>query len=227
MLLYRFTAQDAAGAWQPLCPPDPDGQRLGFPQPGPRGDIVIWCTAGALGKCVRVGYAPWRSLPDGTSLAPYHRACVNMMRADYCGDDRPTTRDGTLIDVYDRVGVNRRSRRATGSASRPPGASKARSASPGCGFPRTCRSGRRRGTCARGSPSRRRRAARRRRPPRSERRSSSTARAETQATGFWGLSGLAMIQPRMAARRRWTRSSAMWCDCFQRTRIREIVLLPR
>lgn len=106
VLLYRFTAQDAAGAWQPLCPPDPAGERLGFPQPGPQGDIVIWCTAGALGKCVRFGYAPWRILPDGTALAPYHRACVNMMRADYCGDDRPTTRDGTLIEIYDRIGVN-------------------------------------------------------------------------------------------------------------------------
>ena len=106
VLLYAFTTPDEGGAWQPLCPPDPKGQQLGFPQPGPQGDIVIWCTAGALGKCVRAGYHPWRVLPDGTALAPYHRACVNMMRADYCGDDRPTTRDGTLIDVYDRIGVN-------------------------------------------------------------------------------------------------------------------------
>jgi len=106
VLLYRFTAQDTAGAWQPLCPPDPDGQQLGFPQPGPQGDVVIWCTAGALGKCVRFGYPPWRSLPDGTSLAPYHRACVNMVRADYCGDGRPTTREGMRIQVYDLAGVN-------------------------------------------------------------------------------------------------------------------------
>ena len=31
-----------------------------------------------------------------------------MTRADYCGDDRPTTRDGTLIDIFDRAGVNDR-----------------------------------------------------------------------------------------------------------------------
>jgi hypothetical protein len=106
VLLYGFATPDAAGAWRPLCPPDPNGRQLGFPQPGPHGDIVIWCTAGALGKCVRAGYHPWRTLPDGTALAPYHRACVAMMRADYCGDGRPTTRDGTLIDIYDRIGVN-------------------------------------------------------------------------------------------------------------------------
>jgi hypothetical protein len=30
-----------------------------------------------------------------------YNACVRMMRADYCGDGQATTRDGTLIDLYD------------------------------------------------------------------------------------------------------------------------------
>jgi len=34
-----------------------------------------------------------------------HAACIHMVRADYGGDDRPTTRDGTVIDVYDRFGI--------------------------------------------------------------------------------------------------------------------------
>src|SRR5437016_5841422 len=53
VFLYRFTAPDATGQWQPVCSPDPDGRQLGIPQPGAGGKVAIWCTAGALGKCVR------------------------------------------------------------------------------------------------------------------------------------------------------------------------------
>ena len=105
VLLYGFTSQDASGAWRPICSPGPDGLQLAIPQPGADGELVIWCTSGALGKCVRYGYHPWQRLPDGTSLAPYHRACVNMARADYCGDDRPTTNEGMQIEMQDRAGV--------------------------------------------------------------------------------------------------------------------------
>ena len=106
VFLYRFTAPDAAGKWQPVCSPGPDGLQLGIPQPGAGGNVAIWCTAGALGKCVRFGYHPWAHLPDGTPLSRYHRACVNMVRADYTGDNRPTTRNGMLIDLYDKIGIN-------------------------------------------------------------------------------------------------------------------------
>jgi hypothetical protein len=105
VLLYRLTSQDAAGAWQPACSPGPDGLQAAILQPGAGGELAIWCTSGALGKCVRYGYHPWQRLPDGTSLAPYHRACVNMARADYCGDDRPTTNEGMQIEMQDRAGV--------------------------------------------------------------------------------------------------------------------------
>ena len=30
-----------------------------------------------------------------------------MLRVDYCGDGRSRTRDGTAVDIYDRVGVQR------------------------------------------------------------------------------------------------------------------------
>jgi hypothetical protein len=106
VFLYRFTALDVAGAWQPVCAPDPDGRPLAIPQPGVAGTVAIWCTAGALAKCVRFGYHPWGQLRDGTPLARYHSACVNMVRADYTGDDRPTTRNGMLIDIFDHIGIN-------------------------------------------------------------------------------------------------------------------------
>ena len=33
--------------------------------------------------------------------------CVRMIRADYCGDGRANTRDGTRTEFYDRLGVTR------------------------------------------------------------------------------------------------------------------------
>ena len=34
-----------------------------------------------------------------------HQACVRVLRADYCGDGQGHTRDGTPVDLYDRLGV--------------------------------------------------------------------------------------------------------------------------
>ena len=42
-----------------------------------------------------------------TSLADYHQACTRMLRADYCGDGTPHTVDGTLINIYDGIGIQR------------------------------------------------------------------------------------------------------------------------
>jgi hypothetical protein len=38
-------------------------------------------------------------------LAELHQACTRMVRADYCGDGRPFTLDGRVINVYDGLGV--------------------------------------------------------------------------------------------------------------------------
>jgi hypothetical protein len=63
------------------------------------------CASGAIGKCVRWGYKPWRTTPEGTSLWDHHQACVRMVRADYGGDGIGYTRDGTPIDYYDQIGI--------------------------------------------------------------------------------------------------------------------------
>jgi hypothetical protein len=114
-LLYTLSEQDAAGGWTNACLPDPDGRRLGFPLPGAfdaaghydptHPGILITCTAGAEGKCVRFGYKPWRRAADGTSLEAAYNACVRLVRADYSGDGRGTTRNGQPIDIYDAFGV--------------------------------------------------------------------------------------------------------------------------
>src|SRR5918997_66498 len=63
--------------------------------------------SGAQGKCVRFGYKPWKKIADGRLLRDHHRACIHMVRGDYCGDGTATTRDGTAIDIFDRLGIQR------------------------------------------------------------------------------------------------------------------------
>jgi ADYC domain len=115
-MLYGLSEQDPeSGEWRNACLPDPDGRRLGFPlagaftadgryQPAPT-KLLITCTGGAEGKCVRFGYKPWGHAADGTPLLPYYQACVRLVRADYAGDGRGTTKNGQPIDIYDGLGL--------------------------------------------------------------------------------------------------------------------------
>ena len=57
---------------------------------------------GVIAKCVDWGYAPWALGAD------VHQSCTRLARADYCGDGRPWTLDGTTIDAYDVLGVQAR-----------------------------------------------------------------------------------------------------------------------
>jgi hypothetical protein len=59
---------------------------------------------GAIGKCVRAGYKPWKMMPDGRPGRDYHQACTRLIRADYCGDGISHTRDGVRIEIIDRIG---------------------------------------------------------------------------------------------------------------------------
>lgn len=108
-----------SGRWEKLCQPDPHGRTSAIAVPGywtedgrfvraPPGAFSFACTAGAQAKCVQFGYPPWATGPDGASLAPYHAACVRMVRADYCGDGTPHTVPGVAIQMFDRAGVHAR-----------------------------------------------------------------------------------------------------------------------
>ncbi|MGG5817451.1 ADYC domain-containing protein [Falsiroseomonas sp. HW251] len=107
--LFRLSARAAGAApdapWAEFCEPDPQGERLGLAMPGPGGALAFTCSAGGNGKCIRFGYRPWAALPDGRSLGPFHAACVNLLRAAYGGGEHGFTRDGTAVDIYDRVGI--------------------------------------------------------------------------------------------------------------------------
>ena len=106
--------------WDTLCQTDPAGINQAIPLTG-RWDktgayiddnsITFTCTNGALAKCVRWGYKPWKSI-RGESLRDYHQACTRMVRADYCGNGVGHTKDGTPIDIYDRLGIQQRTKKS-------------------------------------------------------------------------------------------------------------------
>jgi hypothetical protein len=117
VLLYRVSVR-APDGWVPLCGTDPAGAdiaaialagrwdpRQGVPGGGSHiadpDRFTFACDGFALAKCVRAGYAPWRS----AALASHHQACTRLLRADYCGDGRTFTKDGTVINLYDDLGV--------------------------------------------------------------------------------------------------------------------------
>ena len=62
------------------------------------------CRGAAIAKCVELGYKPWKTV-SGTLLQNHHIACTRLLRADYCGDGRSWTIDGTLVNLYDGKGV--------------------------------------------------------------------------------------------------------------------------
>jgi len=110
--LHTFATQADDGSWRNPCEAGPDGRRQGFPLAGrvrrsdaqleqaEAGTFELTCSAGAEGKCVRIGYFPWAG-PEGLAL---FNACVRMMRGDYCGSGEPHTRAGTPIEIYDNSG---------------------------------------------------------------------------------------------------------------------------
>ena len=61
--------------------------------------LTYACQSGVLQKCVAWGYAPWQV---GDS---YYQACTRLARADYCGDGQSWTREHTLVNIYDGIGV--------------------------------------------------------------------------------------------------------------------------
>jgi len=107
LLLYSLSVHSSDGSEiGPFCASDPQGRSAGFAMPDGAGGFRFTCTSGAEGKCVRMGYRPWES-GTGLPMQDLHRACVHMLRADYGGDDRPTTRNGTSVDIFDRFGIQK------------------------------------------------------------------------------------------------------------------------
>ena len=68
--------------------------------------ITFACHGYALYKCVDHGYRPWdKNKKKQAEAWEYHQTCTRMIRADYCGDGEPWTVNGTIINLYDNIGI--------------------------------------------------------------------------------------------------------------------------
>jgi hypothetical protein len=61
--------------------------------------FTVACRGSSIAKCVELGYRPWLGYEEQVA------ACVRAMRADFCGDGTPYTVTGTIINLYDAVGL--------------------------------------------------------------------------------------------------------------------------
>jgi ADYC domain-containing protein len=102
-------------------PPNPATGQLGGGSYDPTGSVFTFaCEQAAVQKCAEMAhYKPWQSIAgpapstcdpaDPPSCEPVWtqsgvdalRACVRLVRGDFCGDGTPLTFDGTLIDGND------------------------------------------------------------------------------------------------------------------------------
>ncbi len=115
--LYTVNYQNpATSQWENICKPDAKGLAKAIPLSGRWDDqgnhiksdkVTFSCTSGVAAKCIRWGYKPWKTV-QGKSLENFYQACTRMARADYCGKGVPHTQDGTAVDVYDRIGIQKR-----------------------------------------------------------------------------------------------------------------------
>jgi hypothetical protein len=111
VLAYVVTYQTSSG-WLPLCNntgneaiPLSGTWDLTTVKHASDSKKLTWaCRAATFAKCVELGYKPWASVA-GTSLADYHQTCIRALRADYCGDGKTYTVDGTQINIFDKLGV--------------------------------------------------------------------------------------------------------------------------
>ncbi|NOK11443.1 ADYC domain-containing protein [Corallococcus exercitus] len=124
---YRVTAAMEDSPSQPLCPTG-SGFALASPHAWSTGGELLpnpeyftfACAAknegtasqpffvggGVIAKCIDWGYAPWATtFPQAVAL-DYHQLCTRMAMADYCGEGRSNTLDGTPLKFMNTQEAN-------------------------------------------------------------------------------------------------------------------------
>lgn len=66
---------------------------------GSASDFTIACRGSAVSKCIEFGFKPWNGLDRDLA------SCTRAMRADFCGDGRAYTVDGTMVNIFDVTGL--------------------------------------------------------------------------------------------------------------------------
>ena len=87
-------AESVRGTWSFA-----QGVACGGAYHGSASDFTIACRGSAVSKCIEFGFKPW----NGLTLDLV--ACTRAMRADFCGDGRAYTVDGTMVNIFDVSGI--------------------------------------------------------------------------------------------------------------------------
>jgi hypothetical protein len=113
---YGISYQTAAG-WNPLCGVDA-GSGKAIQAVSVAGvwqntaadathyttsttEFTLACRGATIAKCVELGYKTYKGYTNQLL------SCVRLLRGDYCGTGSAYTVDGTLLNLYDNVGVQR------------------------------------------------------------------------------------------------------------------------
>lgn len=117
VLLHELTVAAPDGSRQAFCTVDSRGRNAAYALRGrlnrkgrfvaDRSSFFFACTSGAVGKCVLWGYDPWTAHPRTGTLLNHYQTCLVVARADYLGSGQAHTRDGTVLDLADNLGVRR------------------------------------------------------------------------------------------------------------------------
>ena len=110
-LWFYGVSYQTSTTWTPLCGLDTTGAPIKAVSVAgtwsatsalytPSSTQYTWaCRTKTIAKCVELGYKTWKGYANQMA------ACVRLLRADYCGSGKSHTVDGTLINLYDHVGV--------------------------------------------------------------------------------------------------------------------------
>jgi hypothetical protein len=97
--------------WQPLCPGGgfadtvrgtwnlAQGVAGGGAYNPSSSEFTVACRGSSVAKCVELGYKPW------TGATAELASCVRALRGDYCGDGTSYTVDGTIVNLFDVLGI--------------------------------------------------------------------------------------------------------------------------
>ena len=99
--------------WAPFCHVSDDGDvravavAARWNEHGDRVESVdhftFGCRSGAIAKCIVAGYRPWLPAQGAAPMTDVHQACTRAITADYCGNGKPHTLNGTPINIVDQL----------------------------------------------------------------------------------------------------------------------------
>jgi ADYC domain-containing protein len=110
---YGISYQTSTG-WSPLCGTDSTGKAIqavstagvwvataadATHYTASTTQFTLACRGATVGKCIELGYKTYKGYTNQL------QSCVRLLRGDYCGTGSAWTVNGTLLNLFDNVGV--------------------------------------------------------------------------------------------------------------------------